>query len=82
MLRGIDGPLDRVGAEKDEVGIGRVVAGQQSFLGEPRAIIAAEDGLDRLTVGSICRLQHRSLETVASEKVSSYRLVATGARTL
>ena len=37
--------------EEDEVGVGDVVAGEQSLLSEPLAIVAAEDGLERFTVG-------------------------------
>lgn len=37
--------------EIDEVGVGGVVAGQQSLLGEPETIVAAQHGLELLTVG-------------------------------
>ncbi len=52
MLRGVDRALNRVGMEIDEVGVVGVVAGQQSLLGQPLAVVAAEDGFERLTIGS------------------------------
>ena len=52
MLRGINGPLDLVGMEKNEVGVGGVVARQDSFLGEPLAVVAAQNRLQLLAVGS------------------------------
>jgi hypothetical protein len=45
VLRGITGSLECVGMEIDEVGVGGVVAGQQSLLGESETIVAPEHGL-------------------------------------
>src|ERR1019366_3812339 len=49
-FRGVDSPLDHVGAEIDEVGVGRIVAGEQSLLSQPEAVVAAEQGLQLLAV--------------------------------
>ena len=51
VLRGVNGSLDGVGMEIDELGVGGVVAGQQTLVGEPETVVAAEHGLERLPVG-------------------------------
>jgi hypothetical protein len=36
--------------EIDEVGVGQVVAGQQSLLGQPETVVATQDSLELFTV--------------------------------
>ena len=50
-MRGVNRALDRVRMEIDEVGIGRVVSGQQSFLSKPETVVATEVRLELFTVG-------------------------------